>query len=101
MVPANPERIVALEPGEMVFHLVDVGLTSVGVTTDVTTVGGNFPALLGTAVQPMQLVGDSTAPNALKEGRVIELDAMLARSDYGYVGLQATLDMIVQGLPRS
>jgi iron complex transport system substrate-binding protein len=37
---------------------------------------------------------------AVKEGRVIELDARFSRGDYGYVGLNATLDTIAQALAR-
>jgi iron complex transport system substrate-binding protein len=62
-IPANPQRVVVLDPGAVVFSLVELGLVPIGATTDVTTVGGGFPQLLGEARNQITAVGDSTAPN--------------------------------------
>lgn len=63
VVPTNPQRVVVLDPGEIIFHLVDLGLVPIGATTDITTVGGNFPALLGDVGPQIAPIGDSLAPN--------------------------------------
>ncbi|MEM8529533.1 MAG: ABC transporter substrate-binding protein [Chloroflexota bacterium] len=62
-VPTNPQRIVVLDPGTTIFMLVDLGIVPIGATTDITTVGGNFPTLLGDVRTKIKPVGDSLAPN--------------------------------------
>ncbi|MCU0492908.1 MAG: ABC transporter substrate-binding protein [Chloroflexaceae bacterium] len=62
-VPTAPQRVIVLDPGEIIFHLVELGLVPIGATTDITTVGGNFPALLGNVGTQITPVGDSLAPN--------------------------------------
>ena len=62
-VPTNPQRVVVLDPGLVIFMLDNLGIVPVGATTDVTTVGGPFPALLGDTGMKIEPVGDSLAPN--------------------------------------
>jgi iron complex transport system substrate-binding protein len=86
-VPVSPQRVVVLDPGPALFHLVDLGLVPEGATTDITTVGGDFPELLGDAREEIEPVGDSTAPN-LERIAALEPDLIFHQNEFSDPGLE-------------
>jgi iron complex transport system substrate-binding protein len=85
-VPVSPERVIVLDPGEVVFDLIELGLVPEGATTDVTTVGGDFPELLGEDREEIEPVGDSTAPN-LERIAALEPDLIFHNTEFSDPGL--------------
>jgi len=62
-VPVDPRRVVVLDQGRVTFHLVELGLTPIGATTNPTTLGGDFPEQLGEAREEIEPVGDLFSPS--------------------------------------
>lgn len=57
-VPANPRRVVALDPGITIVNLVELGVVPVGATTDPTTPEGGFAPVIAEAAARIESVGE-------------------------------------------
>lgn len=62
-VPVLPQRIVALDPNRVISHLVELGVTPVGATSNLVTVGGDFSPLYGEEAQKIENVGVTGSPS--------------------------------------
>jgi iron complex transport system substrate-binding protein len=64
-VPAEPQRVVVLDPSRSTVHLVELGLTPLAATHNESTGSetGLFPAILGDAAKAITSVGLSGAAN--------------------------------------
>lgn len=85
-VPVNPERVVVVDPNRVLFHLVELGLVPVGATTNVSTLEGNFPPLLGEGRGEVEPIGDVGSPSL---ERISTLDPDLILYTGGYSGIDA------------
>jgi iron complex transport system substrate-binding protein len=86
-VPVSPQRVIVLDPGPALFHLVDLGLVPKGATTDISTVGGDFPELLGDARKDIEPVGDSSSPN-LERIAALEPDLIFHQTEFSDPGIE-------------
>ncbi len=62
-VPLDPQRIVSLDPSIDTAHLISLGLSPVGATTNPAINGGQFPSVWGEVAQRVKPVGTMQAPN--------------------------------------
>lgn len=80
-IPADPRRIVALDPNRVIVDLVALGFVPVGATTNPTNPGGGLAPTLGAAAQRITVVG-STGQADLERVAALTPDLIFYATNY-------------------
>jgi iron complex transport system substrate-binding protein len=95
-LPANPQRVVILDPSRTMVHLVELGIVPVGATHNDATRGetGLFPDVIGDAAQQITSVGLIGSAN-LEAVQALQPDLILYNIPYQEIAV----DLLAQIAP--